>query len=202
MPSMQIDIVLFDGFDELDALAPFEVLQTAGGHGADIQATLVGAYGAGTVAADHGARILVDRGISDDADVVLVPGGGWFTRGDHGAWVEAQRGDLPAQIATAHARGAVIASVCTGAMLIAAAGVTAGRPATTHHDAIEDLRATGAEIVDGRVVDDGDVITAGGVTSGIDLALALVERAAGRELADAVAWDLEYFRAGEAVRAR
>ena len=86
-------------------------------------------------------------------------------------------------------------------MVIAAAGVTEGRPATTHHDAIEDFRATGAEIVDARVVDDGDLITAGGVTSGIDLALALVERAAGREVADAVAWDLEYSRGGEAVRA-
>jgi len=197
---MRIDIVLFDGFDELDALAPLEVLQTAAGHAADIEATLVGAHGAGTIAADHGARLVVDRGISDDADVVLVPGGGWFTRGDHGAWVEVQRGELPAQIAAAHARGAVIASVCTGALLIAAAGLTEGRPATTHHDAIEDFRATGAEIVDARVVDDGDVITAGGVTSGIDLALALVERAAGREVADAVAWDLEYIRTGTHVR--
>jgi transcriptional regulator GlxA family with amidase domain len=79
--------------------------------------------------------------------------------------------------------------------------VTAGRPATTHHDAIEDLRAAGAQIVDARVVDDGDVITAGGVTAGIDLALLLVERAASREVADAVAWELEYSRAGEVVRA-
>ena len=198
---MRIDILLFDGFDELDALAPYEVLRTAAGHGADIEATLVGAHGAGVIAADHGARIVVDRGVSDDADVVLVPGGGWITRSDRGAWGEVQRGHIPELIAVAHARGAVIASVCTGALLIAAAGVTRGRPATTHHDAIEDFRATGAEIVDARVVDDGDVITAGGVTSGIDLALALIERAAGREVADAVAWDLEYFRAGEAVRA-
>ena len=198
---MRIDILLFDGFDELDALAPYEVLRTAAGHGADIETTLVGAYGAGTIAADHGARLVVDRGVYDDADVILVPGGGWITRSDRGAWGEVQRGHIPAQIAAAHARGATIASVCTGALLIAAAGVIGGRPATTHHDAIEDLRATGAEIVDARVVDDGDVITAGGVTSGIDLALALVERAAGRQVADDVAWDLEYFRAGEAVRA-
>jgi transcriptional regulator GlxA family with amidase domain len=200
--AMRIDILLFDGFDELDALAPYEVLRTAAaGHGADIEATLVGAHGPGVIAADHGARIVVDRRVSDDADVVLVPGGGWLTRSDRGAWGEVQRGVIPQLIAAAHARGAVIASVCTGALLIAAAGVTKGRPATTHHDAIEDFRATGAEIVHGRVVDDGDVITAGGVTSGIDLALTLVERAAGREVADAVAWDLEYFRAGEAVRA-
>jgi len=197
---MRIDILLYDGFDELDAMAPYEVLRTAAGHGADIEATLVGAHGAGTIAADHGARIVVDRGVSEDADVILVPGGGWNTRSERGAWGEVQRGHIPRLIADAHDRGAVIASVCTGALLIAATGVTSGRPATTHHDAIQDLRATGAEIVDARAVDDGDVITAGGVTSGLDLALALVERAAGREVADAVAWDIEYFRAGQPVR--
>ena len=196
---MRIDILLYDGFDELDAMGPYEVLRTAAGHGADIEVTLVGGHGPGTIVADHGTRIVVDRGVSDDADVILVPGGGWITRSDRGAWGEAQRGAIPALIAAAHERGAVIASVCTGALLLAAAGITQGRSATTHHDAIEDFRATGADIVDARVVDAGDIITAGGVTSGFDLALALIERAAGREVADAVAWDIEYSRAGEAV---
>jgi transcriptional regulator GlxA family with amidase domain len=198
--AMRIDILIYDGFDELDAMGPYEVLRTAGGHGADIEVTLVGAHGAGTVAGDHGTRIIVDRGVSEEADVIVVPGGGWITRSERGAWGEAQRGELPALLAAAHQRGVVMASVCTGALLLAAAGITEGRPATTHHAAIDDFRATGARIIDARVVDDGDVITAGGVTSGFDLALALVERAAGREVADSVAHDLEYFRAGEAVR--
>ena len=193
--AMRIDILIYDGFDELDAMGPFEVLRTAG-----LEVALVGARGGGTITADHGTRIIVDGGVSEDADVILVPGGGWITRSDRGAWGEAQRGDIPALLAAAHARGTVIASVCTGALLLAAAGITNGRPATTHHDAIEDFRATGAQIVDARVVDDGDVITAGGVTSGFDLALARVERAEGREVADSVARDLEYFRPGEAVR--
>ena len=189
---MQIDIVLYDGFDELDALAPYEVFRTAATLGADIRADLVGAHGAGTITADHGARIVVDRGPSDACDIVLVPGGGWHTRGDAGAWVEAQRGDLPARLVEMHAAGTTIASVCTGAMLLASAGITTGRPATTHHSAIQDLRASGAHVVDARVVDDGDVITAAGVTSGIDLALLLVERQGGPDIARAVAREIEY----------
>jgi transcriptional regulator GlxA family with amidase domain len=193
---MQIDILIYDGFDELDAIGPYEVLRTAAGHGADVTVELVGAHGAGTITADHGTRILVNRGLSEDADVIIVPGGGWLTRSERGAWGEARRGDLPAALAAAHARGTTMVSVCTGAMLLAAAGITNGRRATTHHAAIEELRATGAEIVDARVVDDGDIVTAGGVTSGLDLALALVEGIAGSELADAVAADLEYERVG------
>jgi transcriptional regulator GlxA family with amidase domain len=86
-------------------------------------------------------------------------------------------------------------------MILAAAGLTDGRPATTHHAAIEDLRATGARIVDARVVDDGDLLTAGGVTSGLDLALWLVEREAGPALAQRVAEDLEHERRGDVWRA-
>ena len=69
-------------------------------------------------------------------------------------------------------------------MLLAATGITAGRRVTTHHLAIDDLRASGAEIVEGRFVDDGDIVSAGGVTSGIDLALHLVERFAGARIAE------------------
>jgi transcriptional regulator GlxA family with amidase domain len=191
-----IDIVLFDGFDELDAIAPYEVFRTAAGHGAPIQAELVGARGAGTVTASHGTRVLVDRAPSATADVLLVPGGGWF----HGAGVrdEIERGNLPRLLADAHARGAIVGSVCTGAMLLTAAGLTAGRRATTHRSAIEDLRGSGAEIVEGRFVDDGDIVTAGGVTSGLDLALHLVERFAGAAIAAKVAVEIEYERSTSA----
>src|SRR3954470_19995908 len=194
MPAMRIEILLYDGFDELDGIAPYEVLRTAEEYGAGIHAELVGAYGAGTVTASHGTRIAVAGGLSDAADMVMVPGGSWNSRGERGAWAEAQRGELPAALAAAQQRGARMASVCTGAMLLAAAGITKGRPATTHHVAIDDLRASGAVIVDARVVDDGDVITAGGVTSGLDLALLIVERQAGREIADRVAREIEYDR--------
>jgi transcriptional regulator GlxA family with amidase domain len=193
MAVMKIDIVVFDGFDEMDAVAPYEVFRTAAGLGAPIEAELVGAHGAATITASHGLRMMVDRGVSEDADMVLVPGGGWF----HGAGVrdEIERGVLPAALVAAREGGAIVGSVCTGAMLLVAAGLVQGRPATTHHSAIEDLRAAGAQIVDGaRFVDDGDILTAGGVTSGLDLALHIVEKVAGASIAGQVAREIEYER--------
>jgi transcriptional regulator GlxA family with amidase domain len=198
---MDIDIVLFDGFDELDAIAPYEVLRVAEGLGAALHAELVSAHGPGPVTAAHGALIGVGRGATPDADLLLVPGGGWNDGRAEGARAEVARGELPALLARAHAMGRSVASVCTGAMILAAAGLTDGRPATTHHAAIEDLRATGARIVDARVVDDGDLLTAGGVSSGLDLALWLVEREAGPALAQRVAEDLEHERRGDVWRA-
>jgi len=198
---MFIEVILYDGFDELDALAPYEVFRTAEALGAPIRAELVGAHGAATITASHGTRVVAERGGSSAAEMVVVPGGGWNTRSGVGAWGEVQRGTLPARLAEIHAEGTIVASVCTGAMLLAAAGITSGRPATTHHNAIDDLRDSGARIVDARVVDDGDVITAGGVTSGIDLALLIVERHAGRAIADAVAREIEYERRSEPAEA-
>jgi len=85
-------------------------------------------------------------------------------------------------------------------MILAAAGVLDDRPATTHHGAIDDLRETAANVVDARVTDDGDVLTAGGVTSGLDLALWLVERDLGTDIAETVAREMEYERRGEVYR--
>jgi transcriptional regulator GlxA family with amidase domain len=198
---MDIDVILFDGFDELDAIAPFEVLRNAEAVGADLHPTLVGAHGAGEITAAHGARLRVDRGPSESAGMLLVPGGGWNSGGERGARAEVARGDLPELLARAHAGGSTVASVCTGALIVAAAGLTEGRPATTHHLALDDLRASGARLVDARVVDDGDLLTAGGVTSGLDLALWLVEREAGAQIAGRVAAELEHERVGEVWRA-
>ena len=134
---------------------------------------------------------MVDRGPSEAPDLMLVPGGGWF----HGAGVRAEieRGVVTRALVAAHEAGSIVGSVCTGAMLLAAAGLVEGRPATTHHSAIEDLRAAGARVVDGaRFVDDGDIVTAGGVTSGLDLALHIVGRVAGASIAEQVALEIEY----------
>jgi transcriptional regulator GlxA family with amidase domain len=191
---MDIDIIVFDGFDELDAIAPLEVLRNAQEGGADLRPELVGLHGPGEVTGAHGARLVVARAVSERAGMLLVPGGGWNAGGPRGVRAEVARGELPALLARAHAGGSTIAAVCTGGMAVAAAGLLEGRPATTHHEALEDLRASGADVVDARVVDDGDVLTAGGVTSGLDLALWIVDRHAGAALAAAVAAEIEHER--------
>ena len=85
-------------------------------------------------------------------------------------------------------------------MILAAAGVLDDRPATTHHGAIDDLHGTAANVPDARVVDDSDVLTAGGVTAGLDLALWLVERELDTDAADAIARGMECDRRGEVYR--
>jgi transcriptional regulator GlxA family with amidase domain len=129
-------------------------------------------------------------------DVLVVPGGGWIGQAPKGARAEAKRGIIPSAIKSLHQSGAVITAVCTGAMLVAAAGILRGRPAITHHGAIADLQAAGATVVHARVVDGGDIVTAGGITSGSDLALWLVERFYGSKVAHEIELEMEYERRG------
>jgi transcriptional regulator GlxA family with amidase domain len=189
---MQIDILLFDGFDDLDALGPNEVLRHAQRAGAPFEVALVQLDGAARVVSGIGTTIAIDRPLAERPDLVIVPGGGYNARSPVGVHGELERGAIAAALARLHADGAIVASVCTGALLLAAAGLLAGRPATTNRRALERLRETGAEVVEARVVDDGDVLSAAGVTAGIDLGLWLVEREAGPELTARVAAGLEY----------
>jgi transcriptional regulator GlxA family with amidase domain len=176
---MHIDIVIFDGFDELDAIAPFEMLRAAG-----LDTRLVVLAGRERrVTARHGL-VLEAHGTIAASDVakgdwVVAVGGGYLAGATSGVKPEIVKGELPALFAAARDRGAVLGSVCTGAMLLAAAGLVRGRRAITHHTAIADLAAAGATIVNERVVDDGDLVTAGGVTSGLDFGLHLVGRILG-----------------------
>ena len=193
--AMHAEILLFDGFDELDALGPWEVLAGVSAVRDDVTARLVTLEGAREVRADHGAVIRAHAALSERPDVVIVPGGGWFDRSAEGAWSQAQRGELPRALAARHAAGSLVASVCTGALLLAHAGVLRGRRATTNPGAYGDLRGfEGVEVVEARVVDDGDVVTAGGPVCGIDLALTLVERFGGAALAEAAATEIHYER--------
>jgi transcriptional regulator GlxA family with amidase domain len=124
-------------------------------------------------------------------DLVLVPGGGWVRGG--GARRAYEDGRLSERLRELRAGGAVMASVCTGALLLAKAGITDGRPATTHRAALDDLAAHGADVDrEARVVDDGDLLTCGGVTSGLDLALHLAQREWGAELAGRIARLMEH----------
>ncbi|WP_297886710.1 DJ-1/PfpI family protein [uncultured Halorubrum sp.] len=210
---MNVDVLLYDGFDELDGIGPYEVFDYALGFAAEGNESDEGddAERPGRVryvtlddrdrvTASHGTRVGVDGTLpdanADDApDLLVVPGGGWSARDEEAsAWAEAQKGDVPDALSAHHAAGTRIASVCTGSMLLAEAGVTDGRRAVTHADAVDELRESGAEVVDARVVDDGDLLSAGGVTSGIDLALYVVEREFGSDVADRVATVIEYER--------
>lgn len=194
---MELAILLFEGFEELDAVGPYEVLATAADVEPDLSVSLRALDDAERVTASHGLRVEPDGPLDAiDPDVVVVPGGGWNDRAEAGARAEAERGDVPEALSRLHDGGATVAGVCTGGMLVASAGITDGRPAITHAGAVEDLRASGAEVIDARVVDDGDVVTAGGVTAGIDLALHLVEREFGEELARGIAENIEYDRHG------
>jgi len=197
---MNAEILLFDGFDELDALGPWEVLGGLAQLREDVTARLVTLEGAREVRADHGAVISAHGALSERPDVLAVPGGGWFDRGPEGAWAQAQRGEIPAAIAARHAAGTTVASVCTGALLLARAGILDGRRATTNPGALDDLRGYGTiDVVEARVVDDGDILTAGAPVCGIDLALHLLERLGGPELAEAGAREIGYERPAVAV---
>src|SRR4051812_33641183 len=185
---MRTEILLFDGFDDLDAFGPFEILSGAG-----LDTRFVTLAPREFVTTSHGARVIPD-GVLGDPDLVLVPGGGWNDGTQPtGLRAEVERGEIPTALGRRHAAGGRVGSVCTGAMLLAAAGLLEGRPATTHHSALDDLRAAGADVrADERVVDDGDIITAAGVTSGLDLALHLVSEALGERAAAAAAREIEW----------
>lgn len=193
---MKIPIVIFDGVDELDFVGPYEVFRQAAMRGKDIHTSLVTLESKEEVLCHHGLRVIPDGVLEGKADVIVVPGGGWVTHSKAGVRGEIERGALLKKIVELHKKGTVVAGVCTGAMALSAAGLLKGRKAITHRGALADLRKTDAKVVEARVVDDGDIVTCGGVTSGLDLALWLMERFFGADTADAIGAYLEYPRTG------
>ena len=192
MAETTAEIVLFEGFDELDAIGPYEVLENAAQAGADLETSLVTLEETDMVTASHDLRV-ESQGTLGQPDILIVPGGGWTTA-NGGVRAAVDDGALAAAVDERFTEGATVASVCTGAMVLAEAGLLEGRPAATHPVAEEDLEASAANVVDERIVDDGDVLTAGGVTSGLDLALWIVEREFGEEIASEVSELMEYER--------
>lgn len=190
---MQIEIILFDGFDELDAIGPYEVFRIASREG-DIDARLVTPEPTDQIEARNGLRLEPDGTVSSDAEMYLVPGGGWSDPDAPGVRREYDRGEIPTILRERFDSGATVASVCTGSLLLEAAGLLEGRPAVTHHTAREDLAAKDVDVREERFVDDGTILTAGGITSGLDLALHIVERECDPELAEWVAGRLEHER--------
>lgn len=188
---MDVAILIYDGFDDLDAIGPHEAFSHARTAGADLTVTVATLAPQDVVESCHGLRVEPDGILPERPDLVVVPGGGW---------TEAE-GKLSDALVGVHDRGATLASVCTGGVLLARAGIAEDRPAVTHQGALGDLEVAGADVVEARVVDDGDLVTAGGVTAGLDLAIHLLEREFGSGVADRVAETLEYEPRGDVHRA-
>ncbi|MHB8324507.1 MAG: ACT domain-containing protein [Candidatus Dormibacteria bacterium] len=190
---MRAEILIFDGGDDLDVASAHEVLTRAVHLGAALSVRLVVLPGRGRrVVTAHGSTREAHEELSGAADLLIVPRGGWAKRTSADLRSEIGVGDLPQAVLAAHAAGAMVASVGTGVMALAASGALPARRATTHHATVNDLARAGAVVVSKRVVDDGDLVTSGGVTAGLDLSLHLVVRCFGEGLAAQIATGLEY----------
>jgi transcriptional regulator GlxA family with amidase domain len=180
---MKIVILLYEGFTALDAIGPYEVLARL--PGADLSFV---AARAGVVTSDTGfLQIAAPLGIADvtAADLVLVPGG-------PGDIVVRQHAPTLDWLRRLHAQTTWTTSVCTGALILGAAGLLRGLRATTHWASLDALREYGAEPVKARAVESGKIVTAAGVSAGIDMALRLVQRIAGDDYARGIQLGIEY----------
>jgi len=179
---MRIGLALFPGLCQLDMTGPHEVLVRLPGARVEVVAKT-----AAPVATDRGLTITPDVALADapQYDVFVMPGGpGQQELMDDAGWL----GFLQAQATGAK----VMMGVCTGSLVMGAAGLLRGYKATTHWSCHDLLALLGAEPVDRRVVIDRDRLTAAGVTSGIDGALALAELLCGRETAERIQLGMEY----------
>ena len=180
---MRIALLVFDRLTALDAVGPYEVLSRL--PGADLRLV---AKEVGVKRTDTGALGLeADLALSEltDPDVVVVPGGA----GSRPLMSDAEVLDW---VRSAHETSTWTTSVCTGSLVLGAAGLLAGKRATTHWAYLDRLRELGADPVSERVVEDGKVITAAGVSAGIDMALGLAARIAGEQVAHAIQLGIEY----------
>jgi transcriptional regulator GlxA family with amidase domain len=180
---MKTAILVFDGLTALDAIGPYEVLRSVPGWEVEFVAK-----SAGEVRTDSGfLGLSADKAIAEvsDPDIVLVPGG----KGNRPLLEDEE---VLSWLRQVDEQTTWTTSVCTGSLVLGAAGLLDGRRATCHWLFLERLREYGADPVGGRYVEDGKTITAAGVSAGIDMALHLVSREVGPELAQAVQLGIEY----------
>jgi putative intracellular protease/amidase len=180
---MNIAILLFDRLTALDAVGPYEVLSRLPG----AKVTFV-AEQAGPKRTDTGQLALTaDASLAElqHPELVLVPGG-------PGQTVLMEDGPVHDWLRAAHATSEWTTSVCTGSLILAAAGLLEGRRATSNWQALQELGKFDVEVVPERVVFDGKLATSAGVTAGIDMALGLVARIANEQMAQAIQLGIEY----------
>jgi putative intracellular protease/amidase len=180
---MDIAIPLFDRFTALDAIGPYEVLSRLPGH----RVTFV-AEQPGPIATDNRMlRLVAEKSLGEltHPEIVVVPGG-------IGTRAMMRDDALIDWVRTAHETSQWTCSVCTGSLVLGAAGILDGLEATTHWAAMDTLASTGAKPTSRRVVEQGKVITGAGVSAGIDMALTLAARVAGDAVAQAIQLGIEY----------
>jgi transcriptional regulator GlxA family with amidase domain len=191
---VRAQVVLFDGFDPLDVIGPYETLAAGG-----ISTELVTTEGRREVPA--GMNLLSLRAtaqLDPDAGLIVVPGAAALQEDETFALLSKAAAILgPALKGTS----ATIATVCGGSLLLAMTGLIKDRTATTNHLGLQALESMGVNAIRARIVDDGDLVTAAGVSSGIDLGLHLVEREAGAQKALEVETLFAHERRGTAWRA-
>jgi transcriptional regulator GlxA family with amidase domain len=195
---MQIVIALFDQFTALDAVGPHQVLQHL--PGAEV---IFAAERAGGITDETGTLTLQAPAAYADVprpDILVVPGG-------PGQSAQMTPGPLRDWLLAADETSSWTTSVCTGALILGAAGLLAGRAATTYWLALEELRRYGATPQRERYVFDGKYVTGAGVSAGIDMALALAGRVAGDDVAQRIQLAIEYdphppYQSGSPVTAR
>jgi putative intracellular protease/amidase len=180
---MQIAILLYDRFTVLDAIGPYQVLSGI----PDAEVVFV-AMSPGPIRDQVGSLVLsAPAGLADvpRPDIVVVPGG-------PGQNDQMQDGPVHEWLRAADQTSTWTTSVCTGSLILAAAGLLAGRRATSHWTALDELGSLGVTPVSERVVFDGKYVTAAGVSAGIDMGLTLAGRVAGDETAQAIQLMIEY----------
>jgi transcriptional regulator GlxA family with amidase domain len=181
---MQIAIVLYPGFTALDFIGPYEVLRWL----PDAEVRFLW-HQPGPIVADSAVLVVGATHSFDETpspDVILVPGG--FTTMEH-----ARDEKVLDWVRRAHRTATWTASVCSGSVILAAAGLLAGKRATSHWAAVPMLKAFGVEPVgDERIVHQGDLVTCAGVSAGIDLGLWLAARIGGEDRAKAIQLSMEY----------
>lgn len=189
---LSIGIALFDGAEELDWAGPWEVLAYWAKFKPEdnVQVFTVARDNSRPIKCNKGLRVLADHSwdSAPEIDVLVYPGGDG---------VSAQVGDdeVRGWVRSVHERARVTTSVCTGAFILADAGLLKGRPATTHWDDFDELLAIDGSIEarrEERFVDDGDIITAAGISAGIDMALHLIARLHSQDRAREIKRRLQY----------
>ena len=180
---MEISVLLYDRFTALDCIGPYELLSRI--PGARLRFV---AKKAGPVEADTGMlRIVAEASLADapSPDILLIPGG----PGDEGAIADEE---IIAWVSRVHESTKWTTSVCTGSLVLGAAGILDGLDATTHWGRVQRLESFGARYTEERVVRRGKVVTGAGVSAGIDLALTLVAAEVGDDFAKALQLAIEY----------